>query len=86
MKNCLNLLSDAEFIFSNRTRKSIKVLHWCINGFELYTKTVTDKSKYQWPSNENEAMLITKKQLSWLLDGLSIHQSKTFHEMKQRIF
>ena len=63
-----------------------KVLHWCINGFELYTKTVTDKSKYQWPNDENEAMLITKKQLSWLLDGLSIHQSKAFHEMKQRIF
>ena len=56
------------------------------NGFELCTKTVTDKSKYQWPNNENEAMLITKKQFSWLLDGLSIHQSKAFHEMKQRIF
>ena len=35
---------------------------------------------------KNEAMLITKKQFSWLLDGLSIHQSKAFHEMKQRIF
>ena len=82
----LDPFSDAVFIFSNRTRKSVKVLHWCINGFELYTKTVTDKSKYQWPNDENEAMLITKKQLSWLLDGLSIHQSKAFHEMKQRIF
>ena len=77
----LDPFSDAVFIFSNS-----KVLHQCINGFELCTKTVTDKSKYQWPNNENEAMLITKKQLSWLLDGLSIHQSKAFHEMKQRIF
>ena len=26
---------DAVFIFSNRTRKSIKVLHWCINGLNF---------------------------------------------------
>ena len=49
-----NPFFDAMFIFSNRTRKSIKVLHWCINGFEFYTKTASDKSKYQWPNNENE--------------------------------
>lgn len=64
----LDPFSDTVFIFSNRTRKLIKVLHWCINGFELYTKTVTDKPKYQWPTDENEAMLIIKNPSSVKLE------------------
>ena len=64
----LDSFSDAVFVFSNRTRESIKVLHWCINGFELYTKTVTDKSKYQWLNDKNEVMLITKNSSSVKLE------------------
>jgi transposase len=74
----LDPFSDSIFIFSNKRRKSIKILHYDVNGFELYTKTVTDDSKYQWPKDDEEALLITSRQLEWLLDGLSIDQKMAF--------
>ena len=82
----LDPFSDSVFIFSNKKRRSIKIIHWCVNGFELYMKTINDKLKSQWPKDEDEARLITRKQLDWLLDGLSIEQSKAFREVKQRSF
>ena len=80
----LDPFSDSVFIFSNKKRRSIKILHWCVNGFELYMKTINDKSKYQWPKDEDEARFITRKQLDWLLDGLSIELTKFFSQVKQR--
>lgn len=52
-----------------------------MNEFELYIKIINDKSKYQWPKDEDEARLITRK----LLDGLSV-ETKAFREVKQRFF
>lgn len=82
----LDPFSDSVFLFSNKRHHSLRILHWDLNGFELYSKTIHNDMKYQWPRNEEEAKQITYQQLQWLLEGLSIEQQKAFTEVKQRIF
>ena len=69
----LDPFSNSLFLFCNKKRTVLKVLHWDDNGFELLTKKLSE-DKFQWPKDENEARIIDKKQLNWLLDGLSVEQ------------
>lgn len=34
--------------------------------------------RFQWPRNEEELKQITKQQFRWLMEGLSIEQTKAF--------
>jgi transposase len=34
--------------------------------------------RFQWPRNEEELKLVTKQQFRWLMEGLSIEQTKAF--------
>jgi transposase len=69
---------DAMFIFCNRHKHKIKILYWDKTGFWLLYKRL-EQGKFIWPKNNDEAKLISKKQLEWLLDGLSIEQ-KSYHK------
>lgn len=73
---------DCVFLFCNKKRNSIKVLRYDRNGFVLAGKTLLDGMKFQWPSKKEDVMKIDKKQVEWLLDGLSIEQSKAHHPVK----
>lgn len=66
------------FIFCNRHKDKIKILYWDKTGFWLLYKRL-EQGKFIWPKNNDEAKLISKKQLEWLLDGLSIEQ-KSYHQ------
>ena len=69
----LDPFSPSIFIFCNRTKTTIKVLEWDGNGFWLHTKKLIGKDRFRWTKSKEEAsMLIDKRQLSWLLDGLEI--------------
>lgn len=81
----LDPFSESVFLFCNRKKDAIKVLHFDLNGFELLTKKLLE-SKYQWPKSKEEAMSITKQELRWLLEGLSIEQKRAFKETSKRIF
>jgi len=35
-----------------------------------------ENGRYRWPRTETEALLLTKQQLRWLLEGLEIEQKK----------
>lgn len=52
---------------------------------DLSTKKLLE-SKYQWLKSKEEAMAITKQELRWLLEGLSIEQKRVFKETSKRIF
>lgn len=73
---------DCVFLFCNKKRNSLKVLRYDRNGFILASKTLLDGMKFQWPSNKEDVRLINKKQVEWLLDGLSIEQVKAHHNVK----
>ena len=70
----LNPLSSAMFVFCNRGRDKLKILHWEHNGFWLYYRRL-ERGKFQWPE-KGSPMTIGKRQLNWLLDGLSLQQKK----------
>lgn len=69
----LNPLEPAIFVFCGRRRDRIKLLYWDVNGFWLLYKRL-EKGCFRWPTAGTESVLITRRQLAWLLDGLHVEQ------------
>jgi transposase len=81
----LDPFSESWFVFSNRERDRIKILHWDCNGFWLYYKRL-ERGHFLWPSkNDDQTMSISRRQLRWLLDGLSIDQLKAHKKVSARL-
>lgn len=72
------------YIFCNRRKTTIKVLEWDGNGFWLHVKKLAGKDRYRWPKCPEEAssMIIDRRQLEWLLDGLDVHQKHAHHDIR----
>ena len=60
------------FVFCNRGRDKIKILQWDRNGFWLHYKRL-EKGSFRWPT---AACTVSHRELSWLLEGLSLIQQK----------
>lgn len=72
----LDPFSPNLFVFCNRQRDKLKILHWDHNGFWLYYRRL-ERGKFHWPSeNSSDPLKITSRQLRWLLDGLSLEQKQ----------
>lgn len=70
----LNPFSPSLFVFCNRQKDKIKILHWDHNGFWLYYRRL-EKGTFPWPdADDHLPLLISDRQLRWLLDGLTIDQ------------
>lgn len=67
-------LSSQLFVFCSRDRSRLKILFWDQNGFWLFYKRL-ERGRFRWPVHGTDGgMCITRRQLSWLLDGLPIDQ------------
>ena len=72
----LDPFSPCLFVFCNRERDKIKILEWDRNGFWLYYRRL-EKGRFRWPSGIGDStMAVTRRELRWLLDGLSLEQKK----------
>ena len=71
----LDPFSKRLFLFCGRRCDRIKGWLWEGDGYLLLYKRL-DNGRFQWPRNETEARLLTAQQTRWLLEGLSIEQSK----------
>lgn len=72
----LNPFSPCLFVFCNRARDKLKILQWDHNGFWLHYRRL-EKGTFQWPAGDTSVPLaVSKKQLRWLLDGLSLSQKQ----------
>lgn len=69
----LDPFSGHLFVFCNRKKNMIKILFWDRNGFGLWHKRL-ERHSFKWPTSYKEIMIIGKRELSWLMDGLNIHQ------------
>src|ERR1035438_4071493 len=69
----LDALSGAIFIFINRRRNQVKLLHWEGDGLSLYHKRL-EKGTYELPgtSDNNCSSNITYQQLQFILQGISL--------------
>ncbi len=66
----LNPFDNALFIFCNRAKNKIKILHYEAGSFWLYYKRV-EKTKINWPISQ-VGIEITKNQVKGLLRGLKL--------------
>ncbi|MGV8120683.1 MAG: IS66 family insertion sequence element accessory protein TnpB [Candidatus Xenobiia bacterium LiM19] len=72
----LDPFSESWFVFSNRERNKVKILRWEHNGFWLHYRRL-ERGRFRWPSSEGgQTVVISRRQLQWLLDGLNIDQPK----------
>ena len=79
----LDPFSPCLFVFCNRKRDKIKVLQWEHNGFWLHYRRL-ERGKFDWPAVNTDVVSINYREFRWLLDGLSIIQTKAHKEVKKR--
>ena len=80
----LDPFSDRWFVFCNRKRDKLKILRWDHNGFWLYYRRL-EKGRFKWPTETGPALSITRRQLQWLLDGLTIEQKHAHSRVHARV-
>ncbi|WAH35668.1 IS66 family insertion sequence element accessory protein TnpB [Alicyclobacillus dauci] len=72
----LDPFSQCVFVFCNRQRDKLKILYWQYNGFWLLYRRL-ERGRFEWPSSsQDKTLVISQRQLNWLLDGLSLNQQK----------
>ena len=82
----LDPFDSSLFVFCNRGRDKIKILVWDNNGFWLYYRRL-ERGRFHWPKlpGDGKPVTIERRQLGWLLDGLSIEQKKAHPAVAARI-
>jgi len=62
----------ALFLFCNRARDKLKILHWDNTGFALWYKRL-EKDRFKWPrSHKDSELVLDEQRLQWLLNGYDI--------------
>ena len=81
----LDPFSDSMFVFCGKSKDRLKILHWDRNGFWLYCRRL-ESGKFRWPTCVEEAstLLIDRRQLNWLLDGLALEQRQAHKPVTAR--
>ena len=70
----LNVLSGGIFIFINKKRNQVKLLHWEGDGLSLYYKRL-EKGTYEWPIVKDDYH-IDATQLQLILQGIQLKSVK----------
>ena len=80
-----DLFSNSLFVFCNRDRDKLKILFWDHNGFWLYYRRL-ERGRFRWPKHPAQNTLpISRRQLQWLLDGLTLEQRQAHAPVRARI-
>jgi transposase len=67
--------SHAVFLFCNRERQILKVIHWARTGFALWMIRL-EKHRFPWPANgEQSRREISAEQLRQSLSGIDFRQA-----------
>jgi transposase len=59
------------YLFRSRSARSIKMVFWQDDGFWLCQKRMEGK-RFRFPEKSKECMVLSARQLTWLLSGLQI--------------
>ena len=73
------------FLFRNKSSNKIKMLWWDRNGFWLFYKRL-EQGRLIFPKMENEAIELTRDQMSWLLSGLDYSKQIKLQDIKPTNF
>lgn len=81
----LDLFSNSLFVFCNKGRDKLKILYWDHNGFWLYYRRL-ERGRFRWPARSGaQTLAISRRQLQWLLDGLTLEQRQAHRPVTARI-
>ena len=80
----LDPFSQCLFVFCNKGRNKVKILRWEHNGFWLHYRRL-EKGRFKWPQSKADIMEVSHRELSWLLDGLSINQREAHKKVTANI-
>jgi len=80
----LDPFSSHLFVFCNRKKDKLKILHWDHNGFWLFYRRL-EEGVFDWPDNASSPLKITRRQCKWLLEVLSIQQNKAHIQVASKI-
>ena len=80
----LDPFSGHLFAFCNRKRTMVKILYWDRNGFCLWHKRL-EKDRFRWPSSSEEVLGIGRRELNWLIDGLSVEQREAHKRLRYSV-
>ena len=81
----LDVFTDSLFIFCNRDRDKLKILHWDHNGFWLFYRRL-ERGTFRWPKQSGpQTLTVSRRQLQWLLDGLALEQKQAHKPVSARI-
>ena len=86
VENSFNLdpFNGAVFVFCNKARDKIKLLEWDTDGFWLHLKRL-ERGRFKWPaSGEDETMVLTGEELSYLLGGTRVELKIKRNEVFER--
>lgn len=81
----LDPFSASLFVFCNRARDKIKILFWDKNGFWLYYRRL-EEGRFNWPQKKDygQSIIVSEQQLSWILDGLSMEETRAHKVVEKR--
>ncbi|WP_374986401.1 IS66 family insertion sequence element accessory protein TnpB [Alicyclobacillus sp. SP_1] len=72
------------FVFCNRGHDKLKILQWEHNGFWLHYRRL-ERGRFEWPdASYSGPIAMDYRELRWLLDGLSLNQSKAHPKVVAR--
>jgi len=82
----LDPFAGSLFVFCNRGRDKLKILYWDHNGFWLYYRRL-ERGRFRWPkqSEDGAPLAVTRRQLQWLLDGLSLEQRQAHRSVSASV-
>ena len=80
----VDVFSESWFVFCNKSRDKLKILHWDTSGFWLYYRRL-ERGRFAWPASiEDGTISVSRRQLRWLLDGFSIEEHRAHPEVLAR--
>jgi len=81
-----DLFSESWFVFCNRRRDKLKILHWQGAGFWLHYRRL-ERGRFSWPraSESVVSLEISHRGLRWLLDGLALKQPRAHRPLRYRL-
>jgi len=78
--------SESWYIFCNRRRDKIKILHWQGAGFWLHYRRL-ERGRFNWPQTRERtrSLEVTPRELRWLLDGLPLEQPRAHRPLHYQV-
>lgn len=63
------------FVFCNRIKDKVRIIYWDDTGFALWHK-VLESDKFKWPKRNVPEIVVSQKELRYLLSGINIDLQK----------